>query len=501
MKLKVGIGSFWHETSSFSNDYTSLELFKSWIFDEKDVMIEKQRGSTTVSGTVGGYVDYAEEHGWDIVPLIASGALPNGPVTADAYQYIKKAMLDNLDGHDDLDGVLLHLHGAAVTEMEGVDDCEGDLLTAIRDKVGNGVPILVMLDMHANVSDLMVEKCDAIFGYNTQPHKDGYEREQEASMLLEKIASGQVTTTQFRTQPPLLLPAIRTETSEGPMKEMMERAYKWEEEDDVINVSPFAGFYGSDKREAGASIVVVTNNNSDLAENIAKDMAERMWELRDDFLGDIIPMDEAIKIAKSEGGLWAFIDECDDPCGAGPGDGTFILQAVLDAKIPSGGISSIHDPQVIERAFDAGEGGLINGPLGAWKDDKHGEPVQLKNAKVVKLTTEPLPFAYYGGDPQDVGRIALIDQDGILIFVTELKADTENIDVFGWMGYEVSDMNVIILKGLGHAYKEVFKDKPKGYLTPDSIGITHPDVRKIGEFKLIRRPVHPLDENVEFRYK
>ena len=46
MKLKVGIGSFWHETSSFSNDYTSLELFKSWIFDEKDVMIEKQRGST-----------------------------------------------------------------------------------------------------------------------------------------------------------------------------------------------------------------------------------------------------------------------------------------------------------------------------------------------------------------------------------------------------------------------------------------------------------------------
>lgn len=500
MSFKVAIGSFWHETSSFSNDLTPLQLFRSWIFDEAPVMVEKQRGKTTVSGTVGGYVDYAEEKGWDIVPLIAAGALPNGPVTEEAYLYIKNAMLEGLDGQNDLDGVLLHLHGAAVTNAKGVFDCEGDLLTAVRDKVGDDVPILVMYDQHGNISDLMVEKANASFGYNTQPHKDGYELEQEIASVFEGMMEGKYKPTQYRAQPPLLLPAIRTETSEGPMKKMMDKAYEWEEREDVINVSPFAGFYGSDKYEAGPSIVVTTNDNPELAKEIAEEMATYMWEIKDEFLGDIIPMEEAIRIAKTEGGLWAFIDECDDPCGAGPADGTYILQKCLEAGIPSGGVSSIHDPAVIERAFAAGEGATIGGTLGAWKDGLHGEPIEL-NAKVVRLTTDPLPFAYYGGDPQDVGRVALIDQGGFLILVTELKADTENIDVFGWLGIDVADLNVIILKGLGHAYKEVFKDKPKGYLTPDSIGITHPDVRKIGDFKLIRRPCHPFDENVELRFK
>src|SRR5699024_6320277 len=132
-------------------------------------------------------------------------------------------------------------------------------------------------------------------------------------------------------------------------------------------------------------------------------------------------------------------------------------------------------------------------------DNLHGDPIEI-NAKVVKLTDDNLPFAYYGGPPQDVGRIAVLDQNGILIVVTELKADTENFNIFEWLGIDVKNLNIIVLKGLGHAYKKAFKDLPKGYITPASIGITNPDVRKIGEFKFIRRPVYPLNENVELRY-
>ncbi|MFD1708253.1 M81 family metallopeptidase [Siminovitchia sediminis] len=496
-KLRVAIGSFWHETSSFSSEYTSLEEFKTWVLDEKEQVLEGSRGVRTCSGNIGGYVDYVEEKGWDVVPLIAAGAIPSGPIRKEAYEYIKNVMINNLKGQE-LDGVLLHLHGAAV--VEGLDDCEGDLLTAVREEVGEETPVLVVFDPHGNISDLSVEKADAIFAYNTQPHEDSYEREQEACQLLEQIVSGRVKTTCVRMQPPILLPALRTETESGPMKKLMDRAYKWEENENVINVSPFAGFYGSDKKEAGPSFIVVTNNDTELAEKIARDMVEFMWEIKEEFFIEPTPLEEAIEKAMSEGGLWAFIDECDDPCGAGPGDGTYILQAVLDAKVPSGGVSAIHDPKVVERAYQAGVGGVVTGKLGAWRDNLHGEPVDL-NAKVVKLTDEKLPYAYYGGDPQDVGRIAVIDQNGILIVVTELKADTENLNVFEILGIDVRDLNIIILKGLGHAYKKAFKDLPKGYITPESIGITNPDVRKIGEFKNIRRPVYPLDKNVALRYK
>ena len=131
-------------------------------------------------------MDYAEEHGWEIVPLFAASALPAGPVTRETYEHVKDKILTNLEGHQ-VDGVLLHLHGAAV--VQGIDDAEGDLLSAIRELVGEETAIMTILDLHANVSDLMVEKADAVYGYDTYPHEDSYEREQEVCRLLEKVTA------------------------------------------------------------------------------------------------------------------------------------------------------------------------------------------------------------------------------------------------------------------------------------------------------------------------
>lgn len=191
--MKIAIGTFLHETHSFSNDYTDIEIMKHNIFQDKDVLMEKQRGTHGCAGFLGGYVDYAEEHGWEIVPTFGASALPSGPVRRDTYEYIKDKILTNLSGHK-VDGVLLHLHGAVV--VEGIDDAEGDLLTAVRALVGEDTAIMTILDQHANVSDLMIEKTDAIYGYDTYPHQDSYEREQEVCRLLENVVSGKVKPTQ-----------------------------------------------------------------------------------------------------------------------------------------------------------------------------------------------------------------------------------------------------------------------------------------------------------------
>ena len=98
----------------------------------------------------------------------------------------------------------------------------------------------------------------------------------------------------------------------------------------------------------------------------------------------------------------------------------------------------------------------------------------------------------------------MLDQDGILIIVTELKANSENmrfISLFGFGPRDLSRMRIVLLKGSGKAYEQAYGNIPAGYITPESYGITNPDVTRIGEFKKLRRPIVPFDENVPLRYK
>ncbi|MCI7303010.1 MAG: M81 family metallopeptidase [Clostridiales Family XIII bacterium] len=498
--MKIAIGTFLHESHSFSNDITDIEIMKRNLFQDKKELIDQQRGTRGCAGFLGGYVDYAEEHGWEIVPLFAASALPAGPVTRETYEHVKDKILTNLEGHQ-VDGVLLHLHGAAV--VQGIDDAEGDLLSAIRELVGEETAIMTILDLHANVSDLMVEKADAVYGYDTYPHEDSYEREQEVCRLLEKVTAKKVVPTSYRAQPPLVVPSVYTTTNEGPMKALMEKAVEWEKEEDVVNVAVFAGFYGSEKRETGPSCVVITNDNPQLAEKVAKDVVDYMWEIRDQFFIEMTPVDEAIKKVKENEGLWAFIDECDDPMGGGTGDGTYLLKKILESGITPGGVSTIRDAEIVKEAMRVGVGGRVKGLLGGKTDDQHGEPIEI-DAEVIGLKTDKVPREYYDLDTlQDVGGIAVLDQDGILIIVTELKANSENIILFHYLDLDldISRMRIVLLKGSGKAYEQAYGNIPAGYITPESYGITNPDVTRIGEFKKLRRPIVPFDENVPLRYK
>ena len=86
-----------------------------------------------------------------------------------------------------VDGVLLALHGAMVTER----DRDGDalLLEAARRVVGTEMPIVSTLDLHANISQRMVDAADVLIGYDTYPHVDMAERAIEACSVLANGSS------------------------------------------------------------------------------------------------------------------------------------------------------------------------------------------------------------------------------------------------------------------------------------------------------------------------
>src|SRR5690606_18420604 len=90
----------------------------------------------------------------------------------------------------EMDGILLHLHGAMSTQSH--DDGEGELLARIRTAVGPAIPIVVVLDLHATLTQRMADNANALISYRTYPHIDQYERGHQAAALLDRAIRGEI---------------------------------------------------------------------------------------------------------------------------------------------------------------------------------------------------------------------------------------------------------------------------------------------------------------------
>ena len=109
------------------------------------------------SGVVGGALDIFRESEVEIVPLIyAKSTCPGGYITKECYEHLRGELLGKLQDSMPVDGVLLPLHGASVAEY--THDPEGDILSAVRLIVGNDIPIVATLDLHAHVTPEMGTK-------------------------------------------------------------------------------------------------------------------------------------------------------------------------------------------------------------------------------------------------------------------------------------------------------------------------------------------------------
>src|SRR5690606_7944092 len=152
-----------------------------------------------------------------------------------------------------LDGLLLALHGSMVAETE--QDPEGAVIGFARSVVGPDVPIAVTFDLHANVSARAAECGALIFGYQTYPHVDMYEKGvRAATALLESLAGAALAICAVRL--PTLLRRINMRTADGPMADVVDFA-RAREVDGVRAVSPHSGFPYADSHCSGAGVSVV----------------------------------------------------------------------------------------------------------------------------------------------------------------------------------------------------------------------------------------------------
>jgi len=164
---RIAIAELSHETNAFARTRVDLAFIERCGIARGATVVTRARDSAIV---LAGFIDIANELAFTLVPLLAVWITPAGLVTRDAYETLLGELIDRLETAAPVDGVLLSLHGAMVTEH--IQDADGELLRRIRATVGQSVPIVAVLDLHANISPLMVEQADLLIGYHTYPHVD-----------------------------------------------------------------------------------------------------------------------------------------------------------------------------------------------------------------------------------------------------------------------------------------------------------------------------------------
>jgi len=290
----------------------------------------------------------------------------------------------------------------------------------------------------------------------------------------------------------MILPAINMATDEGPMADLHAIRAKMEAAPGILDISLHGGFYGSDQPEAGFGVTCIAKDAA-LARSTVDAMAMAAWLRRQQFVIDLVTPQDGVAIALSADEPVGLIDEADDPAGGASCDSVLILRAMIAGGITRGGVSSIFDAASARACADAGVGASVTLALGAKLDPRHGSPM-LVNGTVRAIHRGDIATDQWTGKTYDPGILAVLDVAGILVVVTERKFVTENIDVFEPLGFDVRGMQAVAFKGLGLHVRQALKGKITRFLAIDGDGATNPDVRRLGEFLHIRRPVWPLDD-------
>jgi microcystin degradation protein MlrC len=400
---------------------------------------------------IAGAIAVLMERQHEIVPLLWCSATPCSFVTEEAFETISSMMLELLDQASPVDAVYLDLHGAMVCEH--LQDGEGEFLARVRSLVGTGVPIFVSLDLHGNVTQLMVDNATVLDIYRTYPHIDMGETGHRVTTLLCDQLQNPVSLYKSFRQIDFLIPLNSGCTLIEPCKTIYNRLPALIS-DQVPSLSFACGFHLSDIYDVGPAVVGygVTEEDADGAvESLVglirarqKEFHEKIWPVGQGIV-------EARKAFEAYGATVVIADTQDNPGGGGAGDTTGVLQAMIELGLDNAIVGVINDADVAAKAHNAGIGGEFFTDLGG-KTPLPGQKslhcsVEVRNITDGRFTaTGPM----YKGANMELGPCALLKISGILVVVCSKAVQTADQEVFRHIGIEPGAMDYVALKSSVH---------------------------------------------------
>ena len=493
--MRIAIGGIAHETNTYANACFGPTELDAFIVARGDQIIRRGQGTRTATG---GMLAAAEQIGAEVLPTLTASTQPSGTIARNAYDALKTELLERIEAVLPVDAVARELHGAGV--VEGIDDLEGDLAGAVRELVGPGVAIVCPLDLHGNITPRMAEVIDVMFGVHYYPHIDTYERGEEAVLAIPEILSGRMHPVTHVEYLPMLMPPSCTD--DPPAKQTNELCWKLEAEPGVIDATFFHGFPYTDTPQAGAHIVVTTNGDRALAQQVAKTIAASVWDRRESFRPETdtpeLAVRQAMAAAAKGPGAPIVINETSDNSGGGaPGDSTHLLRAMLEANVTDACFAFMYDPDVAAAAHKAGVGAKIDVRLGGKHDEMHGPPLDLKvYVKTLSDGRMVMSTPMGKGARMNLGLMARLQVDGIDIIVGSQRSQTFDVEPFLLHGIDVRRFKIVALKSSQH-FRAVFDDLAAQTFTSDAPGLT---TLRVDAFERVRPSgaLWPIDPSAAY---
>lgn len=436
--------------------------------------------------TASDYFTFLKDYPAEFVPTLHARAIAGGPVERKTYDKFKAEILAGIAAAGPLDGVYLPLHGAMF--VEGLEDAEGDFVTAVRNLVGPDLPISTSYDLHGNVSQRIIDALDMFSTYRTAPHIDVEETMRRAvTMLVRSLETG-VRPAIAWAPVPVALPGERTSTEDEPAKSLYARLPGIEAPEEIWDASLMVGYVWADEPRATAA-AIMTGTDLAVLRHAAEDLAQDYWNAREQFVfgtktGNI---EECVTEAIAATTQPAIIAESgDNPTGGGVGDRADVLAELIEQGATGVLFAGIADRAATELVYAAGVGARLSLDIGGSLDTS-SKPVRVE-AEVVFLLEVAEPYL----------REAVLRIGGIDLVVTTRRRPFHNIADFTRLGLDPHAAKILVVKS--------------GYLSPELAPIANPSlmtlspgvvdqfVERLPRHRKVR-PTYPFDKGFDWSPK
>jgi microcystin degradation protein MlrC len=449
---RIAVGGFLHETNTFAPTKATYDDFVhggGWPGMTRGADVFKKMNN--INAGLSGFIDVAKVNGWELIPSISCGASPSAHVTKDAFERIVPVIVEGIRNAGPLDAVYLDLHGAMVTEH--FDDGEGEILARVREVIGKDLPLVVSLDLHANVTPAMVEHADALIAYRTYPHVDMADTGRACARHLALLLKSKHKLAKAFRQLPFLIAISWQCTKDQPTKGIYEKLAALESHA-VPTLSFAPGFPAADFPDCGPSVFAYGKTQAD-ADAAADAISNIIVGHEDDFDGRIYSPDEgvrlAMELAKSAKKPIVIADTQDNPGAGGDSDTTGMLRALVRNKATKAAIGAIYDPASAKAAHDAGVGATVTLALGG-KSGIPGDSPYQESFVVEKLSDGRFiaPGPYFGGREMDMGPSAALRIGDVRVVVASHKAQLADQAMYRYVGIEPTEQSILVNKSSVH---------------------------------------------------
>lgn len=475
------------ETNTFGPLPTERQHFEEWFLYPANT--HPVDGPTLFTGPLWVARQKAEEWGWDVREGLCAAAFPSGRTVRSVYEGLRDQILDDLRQAMPIDIVFLGLHGAMCAD--GYDDCEGDLISRVREIAGPRATIGVELDPHCHLTSQMVEPADMVLAFHEYPHTDALER---AERLVEQCWSAH----QGKLAPVTAIMDLRASafffTKQGPALELVNAMKAKEALPGVLAVSLGHSFSSGDVEEMTAKLWVTTDGDLDRAQALCRELGDQAWAIREtaseprrtieDVLLDLPGLKTPVVLAEG----------ADNPGGGAPSDSTSVLAHLINAGIGPLAAGPIWDPVAVAICRARGIGTKFPLRVGGKASALSGLPLDI-DVEVLKVTENAT--LDFGGSVVPLGTVVGIRSGNLHLSLSSVRNQAFTQGVFVQAGINCADMSVVLVKS-NHHFRDDFNRLGGDVVYLQSSGVAVSDPRLV-DYKKVRRPLWPIDPAEEAR--